>query len=112
MAPLTNDDALRMIRRVKGAQILTGARGRPEGDVEALAECLVNLGRFAVANAGRFRALDLNPIIVRPKARAWSPSISRSSLSQQPRHTAMSYKDLIYECATRSRPSRSTARIA
>ena len=56
-----------MIRGVKGAQILTGARGRPEGDVAALADCLVNLGRFAVANAGRFRALDLNPIIVKPK---------------------------------------------
>jgi acetyltransferase len=67
MAPLTTDEALRMIRRVKGAQILTGARGRPEGDVAALAACLVNLGRFAVANAGRFRALDLNPIIVKPK---------------------------------------------
>ena len=26
---------------------------------------LVNLGQFAAANAGRFRALDLNPIIVR-----------------------------------------------
>ncbi len=67
MAPLTADDALRMIQRVKGAQILTGARGRPPGDVAALAECLVNLGRFAAANAGRFRALDLNPIIVKPK---------------------------------------------
>jgi acyl-CoA synthetase (NDP forming) len=67
MAPLTKDDALRMIRGVKGAQILTGARGRPEGDVAALADCLVALGRFAVANAGRFRALDLNPIIVKPK---------------------------------------------
>ncbi|MPZ40862.1 MAG: hypothetical protein GEU95_22980 [Rhizobiales bacterium] len=67
MAPLTTDDALRMIQRVKGAQILTGARGRPPGDVAALAECLVRLGRFAAANAGRFRALDLNPIIVRPK---------------------------------------------
>jgi succinyl-CoA synthetase beta subunit len=67
IAPLTTDDALRMIRRVRGAQILTGARGRPEGDVAALAACLVSLGRFAVANAGRFRALDLNPIIVKPK---------------------------------------------
>jgi hypothetical protein len=67
MAPLTTDEALRMIRRVKGAQILAGARGRPQGDVAALADCLVALGRFAVANAGRFRALDLNPIIVKPK---------------------------------------------
>jgi acetate---CoA ligase (ADP-forming) len=67
MAPLTVDDAKRMVQQVKGAQILTGARGRPAGDVAALAECLVNLSRFAAANAGRFRALDLNPIIVKPK---------------------------------------------
>jgi acyl-CoA synthetase (NDP forming) len=67
MAPLTNDDAVRMIQRVKGAALLTGARGRPPGDVAALAGCLVNLSRFAAANAGRFRALDLNPIIVKPK---------------------------------------------
>ena len=67
MAPLTTDDAVRMIQRVKGAPILTGARGRPPGDVAALADCLVALSRFAVANARRFRALDLNPIIVKPK---------------------------------------------
>jgi acetyltransferase len=67
MAPLTIDDAMRMIQRVKGAQILTGARGRPPGDIDALAECLVNLSLFAATNAERFRALDLNPIIVKPK---------------------------------------------
>jgi hypothetical protein len=67
MAPLTTDDALRMIHGIKGAQLLTGARGRPPGDIEALADCLVCLGRFAAENAGRFRALDLNPIIVKPK---------------------------------------------
>jgi hypothetical protein len=66
MAPLTTDDAMRMIQRVKGAQILTGARGRPASDVDALTQCLVNLSNFAAANAGRFRALDLNPIIVKP----------------------------------------------
>ena len=32
--------------------------------MEALAALLVALGRFAIANRGRFRALDLNPIIV------------------------------------------------
>jgi acetyltransferase len=67
MAPLSKDDALRMIKKVKGAQILSGARGRAAGDLEALADCLVNLSRFAAANSGRFRALDLNPIIVRPQ---------------------------------------------
>jgi hypothetical protein len=65
MAPVSREEALRMIGRVKAAPILTGARGRGGGDVDALAELLVRLGHFAVANFGRFRTLDLNPIIVR-----------------------------------------------
>jgi acetate---CoA ligase (ADP-forming) len=64
MAPLSHDDALGMIRRIKAAAILEGARGRERADIEALADLLVGLGRFAIANSGRFRALDLNPIIV------------------------------------------------
>jgi acyl-CoA synthetase (NDP forming) len=64
MAPLSQADALGMIRRIKAAAILEGARGRERADIEALADLLVGLGRFALANRGRFRALDLNPIIV------------------------------------------------
>ncbi len=67
MAPLSHDDALAMIRAVKGARLLTGARGREQGDVEALASLLVRLGQFALAHAGHFRAIDLNPVIVRPR---------------------------------------------
>jgi acetyltransferase len=64
MAPLSHADALGMIRGIKGAAILEGARGRERADIEALAGLLVALGQFAVANSGRFRALDLNPIMV------------------------------------------------
>ena len=66
MAPLSYDDALRAIHRIKALPVLQGARGRPSGDIDALARFLVRLGDFAVANAGKFRALDLNPIIVKP----------------------------------------------
>ncbi len=65
MAPLSQDDAMGMIRRIKAAPLLLGARGRPRGDIGALATLLVNLSRFAVAHAGQIKALDLNPIIVR-----------------------------------------------
>ena len=65
MAPLTQETARRMIAGIKGAPILHGARGRQSADVEALATLLVRLGDFAIANAGRFSALDINPIIVR-----------------------------------------------
>jgi hypothetical protein len=66
MAPLSADDALRMIHGLKAAPILTGARGREPGDVAALAALLVQLSRFAISHAGQFRALDLNPIIIKP----------------------------------------------
>jgi hypothetical protein len=56
-----------MIHGIRGAKILTGTRGRTVGDVDALADLLVRLGQFALANTGRFRALDLNPIIVKPQ---------------------------------------------
>ncbi len=67
MAPLTRDDAIAMIRGVKGAKLLTGARSGKAGDIEALADLLVRLGQFALANRGRFRALDLNPIMIKPQ---------------------------------------------
>jgi acyl-CoA synthetase (NDP forming) len=67
MAPLTHDDAMGMILGIKAARILTGARGRPSADLDALADLLVHLGDFAVANAGRFQALDLNPIVVKAR---------------------------------------------
>jgi acetate---CoA ligase (ADP-forming) len=66
MAPLTHDDAMRMIHGIKAVSVLQGARGRLRGDIEALADLLVRLGDFAVAHRGAFRALDLNPIIVKP----------------------------------------------
>jgi acetyltransferase len=65
MAPLSHDDALAMIHRLKAAPILLGARGRARGDIEALAAFLLRLSHFAVANSGTFRALDLNPIMVK-----------------------------------------------
>ena len=65
MAPLSHDDAVAMISGVRGAAILTGARGRKGGDVVALADLLVRLGQPAMANAGRIQSLDLNPIIIR-----------------------------------------------
>ena len=65
IAPLSRDQALAMVNGIKAVALLKGARGAAPADVGALADCLVNLSRFAVANAGRFRSLDLNPIIVK-----------------------------------------------
>ncbi|MCC7272508.1 MAG: acetate--CoA ligase family protein [Alphaproteobacteria bacterium] len=69
VAPFGADEAMAMIREVKGFPLLDGARGRPKADVAALAEALARLSAFAAANAGRLGSLDINPLIVRPAGR-------------------------------------------
>ncbi|MBE1189277.1 acetate--CoA ligase family protein, partial [Escherichia coli] len=50
-----------MIRSIRGAPLLFGARGRPRADVAALARLLSNLSRFAWEAGERLRSVDLNP---------------------------------------------------
>ena len=66
-APITFDKAMTMVSAMKGAMLLQGARGKPAGDVEALANLISDISRFAFEAEGGFRALDLNPVIVMPK---------------------------------------------
>ncbi|SNT44973.1 acetate--CoA ligase family protein [Rhodococcoides kyotonense] len=57
-------EAHRMIEEIDGYPLLTGFRGAPKSDIDALAELLVNVSRFAVAHSGAFASLDLNPVMV------------------------------------------------
>lgn len=66
-APFGMEDARAMIREIRGAALLDGARGRPPMDVEALAEALSTLSRFAAAHGDRLETLDINPFLVRPR---------------------------------------------
>jgi succinyl-CoA synthetase beta subunit len=65
--PFGPDVAEAMIRSIKGAPLLLGARGRPRADVKALAEMLSRLSGFAVAAGDRLRSIDLNPVLVMPE---------------------------------------------
>nr|WP_294516499.1 acetate--CoA ligase family protein [uncultured Rhodopila sp.] len=65
--PFGPDVAEAMIRSIKGAPLLTGARGRPKADVTALAEMLSRLSAFAVAAADRLGSIDLNPVFAMPE---------------------------------------------
>ena len=55
-----------MIRSIKGAPLLLGARGRKPADIKALAEMLSQLSAFAVAAGDRLRSIDLNPVFAMP----------------------------------------------
>ena len=64
--PFGEDVALRMIRSVRGAPLLEGARGRPPADTAALARMLAQLSSFAVAAGPRLQSIDLNPVVAMP----------------------------------------------
>jgi len=65
--PFGPDVAEEMIRSIKGAPLLLGARGRPVADIKALAEMLSQLSAFAVAAGPRLQSIDLNPVLAMPQ---------------------------------------------
>ena len=65
--PFGPDVAEEMIRSIKGAPLLLGARGRPVADIKALSEMLSQLSAFAVAAGSRLQSIDLNPVLAMPQ---------------------------------------------
>jgi acetate---CoA ligase (ADP-forming) len=65
--PFGDDVAERMIRSIKGAPLLLGARGRAPADIAALARMLSHLSAFAVAAGPRLQSIDLNPVFAMPQ---------------------------------------------
>jgi acyl-CoA synthetase (NDP forming) len=65
--PFGPDVAEKMIRSIKGAPLLLGARGRPVADIKALSEMLSQLSAFAVAAGPRLQSIDLNPVLAMPQ---------------------------------------------
>jgi acyl-CoA synthetase (NDP forming) len=63
LAPLDMDTARDMIAEVRGLKLLTGYRGKPAGDIDALAQALAALSRLA-AEPTVIEA-EVNPLIVR-----------------------------------------------
>jgi succinyl-CoA synthetase beta subunit len=66
LAPVTLDEARALIGRIRTAPLLTGYRGGPAHDVEALAQAITNVSQFAAQHQGRLRSLEINPLRVMP----------------------------------------------
>jgi len=64
LAPFGKDEALRMIDEIQGRAMLSGVRGQPPADLDALADALARLSVFAAENAERIESIDINPFIV------------------------------------------------
>jgi acyl-CoA synthetase (NDP forming) len=65
LAPVGEAEALEMIGRVKGLAVLRGYRGRPAGDVAALARAVAAMSRLALVAGRPVREAEANPVIVR-----------------------------------------------
>jgi acyl-CoA synthetase (NDP forming) len=63
-APVSVDRARAMIGSLRGAPLLTGARGRPPLDVDAIAEAVASVSWLAADLGPRLVDLEINPLIV------------------------------------------------
>lgn len=64
--PFGEEVAETMIRSIRGAPVLLGARGRPHADIKALARMLSRLSVFAHQAGPRLAGIDLNPVFAMP----------------------------------------------
>jgi acyl-CoA synthetase (NDP forming) len=66
LAPVHAEAAEDLLRSLRGATILTGARGRPPLDLAAAAEAIAALSRFA-AEHPELAEVEVNPLLVRER---------------------------------------------
>ncbi len=69
LAPFDEDEAMEMIREIKGYPILEGVRGGTAADIPALAAALSRLSCLAHENRDRIDSIDINPFLVRPEGK-------------------------------------------
>ena len=65
LLPLTKDEALAMIQEIKGYGLISGYRGQPPVDEQALADCILAVAHIAENNP-KIIEIDLNPVFAYP----------------------------------------------
>jgi acyl-CoA synthetase (NDP forming) len=66
LAPVDLETAQEMMAEVRGLAPLRGYRGKPKGDLDALARAIVALSRLAAMEQPVVLEAEINPLIVRP----------------------------------------------
>lgn len=64
MAPVSKEEALGMLRSLKGYKLFQGYRGGEKLDEEAAAELIVKVSQLAAAEKDSLAELDINPVFV------------------------------------------------
>jgi len=67
LAPVDLDAAHQMIGEVKALQVASGYRGRPSGDLDALASAIVALSQLATVENPAVQEAEINPLVVLPR---------------------------------------------
>src|SRR5258708_25106305 len=65
LAPLSEDEAMELIGKVKGLAVIRGYRNLPRGDVAALARAVSALSRLALIAGRPVREAKINPLILK-----------------------------------------------
>ncbi len=66
LAPIPIEEAREMIREVKAYKILSGYRGRPPADIDALADVIVKVSQLG-DKYPEIMEMDINPLIAYPR---------------------------------------------
>ena len=63
-APVSDSDALVMLRGLKSARLLEGFRGAKPIDLGPIARLIARISQAAIAHRGRILEMEFNPVIV------------------------------------------------
>ena len=63
LAPISEQEAMKMVESIKTYKILKGIRGQPPSDIQVLVECLLRLSQL-VTDFPEITEFDMNPLLV------------------------------------------------
>ncbi len=66
VAPVSRGEALSMIHQTRAGRLLTGFRGQPEADLEAVMDAIMRLSQLAL-DFPELSEVEINPLLVFPK---------------------------------------------
>ncbi len=66
LLPADAPEIRRSIFSLKAAALLTGHRGKPEADINAIVDTVLAVQNFAIGHTGKLIELDINPLLVMP----------------------------------------------
>ena len=65
VAPFDRNEARRMIAETHAGKLLSGLRGQPPGDVEAVVDVILRVAQLALDHP-QIQEIDVNPLMVYP----------------------------------------------